>query len=52
MAFFQAVLTPCVYLEFFMVDDKDIPISYIFYVIAVIAIVGFLIIGGLFLWLR
>jgi len=35
-----------------MVDDKDIPFSYILYVIGVIAIVGFLLVGGLFLWVR
>lgn len=35
-----------------MVDDKDIPFSYILYIFAVIAIVGFLLIGGVFLWIR
>ena len=40
------------WLGIFMVDDKDIPISYIFYVLAVIAVMAFLICGGLFLCLR
>ena len=35
-----------------MVDDKDLPTSYIAYTIAVIAVVTFLIIGGFYLWLR
>ena len=35
-----------------MVDDKDLPTSYIAYIIAVIAVMGLLIIGGFFLWLR
>ena len=35
-----------------MVDDKDIPFSYILYVIGVIAIIGFLLVGGFFLWVR
>jgi hypothetical protein len=35
-----------------MVDDKDIPFSYILYVIGVIVIVGFLVVGGFFLWMR
>ncbi len=35
-----------------MVDDQDIPISYIFYVIAVIVVMGFLLIGGFYLWIR
>jgi hypothetical protein len=35
-----------------MADDKDIPFSYILYVIAVIAIIGFLLAGGFFLWVR
>ena len=40
-------------LEFLMaVDDEDIPISYLFYIIAVIVVMGFLLVGGLFLWLR
>jgi len=34
------------------VDDEDIPISYLFYIIAVIVVMGFLLVGGLFLWLR
>ena len=33
-------------------DDKDIPFSYILYVIGVIALIGFLLIGGFFLWVR
>ncbi len=37
---------------FCMVDDKDIATSYIFYFIAVIAIIGFLLLGGFLLWLR
>jgi hypothetical protein len=35
-----------------MVDDQDIPFSYILYVIGVIVIVGFLVVGGFFLWVR
>ena len=35
-----------------MVDDKDIPNSYILYFIAVIAIVGLLLLGGVLFWLR
>jgi hypothetical protein len=35
-----------------MIDDQDIPLSYIFYVIAVIAIMGSLMIGGFLLWAR
>jgi hypothetical protein len=35
-----------------MVDDQDIPFSYILYVIGVIVIVGFLAVGGFFLWVR
>ena len=33
-------------------DDKDIPFSYILYVIGVIALIGFLLVGGFFLWVR
>jgi hypothetical protein len=35
-----------------MVDDKDVPFSYILYVVAVISIIGFLLVGGFFLWVR
>jgi hypothetical protein len=35
-----------------MVDDKDIPVSYILYVVAVVAIIGSLLVGGFFLWMR
>jgi len=35
-----------------MVDDKDIPFSYILYVVGFIAMVGFLLVGGFFLWVR
>ncbi len=35
-----------------MVDDKDIPFSYILYVIGVIVIVGILVVGGFLLWMR
>lgn len=35
-----------------MVDDSDIPFSYILYVIGVVAIVGILLVGGFFLWVR
>ncbi len=35
-----------------MVDDKDLPASYIAYIVAVIAVTAFLIIGGFYLWLR
>ena len=33
-------------------DDEDFPLSYLFYILAVIAVMGFLIIGGFFLWFR
>jgi hypothetical protein len=35
-----------------MEDQKDIPFSYILYVIAVIAIIGILLVGGFVLWVR
>ena len=35
-----------------MVDDQDIPLSYILYVIGVVAIIGVLLVGGFFLWMR
>jgi hypothetical protein len=35
-----------------MVDDQDIPFSYILYVIGVITIIGVLLVGGFFLWVR
>jgi len=35
-----------------VVDDQDIPFSYILYVIGVITIIGILLIGGFFLWVR
>lgn len=33
-------------------DDDDFPISYLFYIVAVIAVMASLIIGGFFLWFR
>ena len=33
-------------------DNEDFPISYLVYVVAVIAAMGFLFVGGFFLWLR
>jgi hypothetical protein len=33
-------------------DDEDFPLSYLVYIIAVIAVIGLLIAGGFFLWLR
>jgi len=33
-------------------DDEDFPLSYLFYILAVIAVMGVLIIGGFFLWFR
>jgi hypothetical protein len=40
-------------LEFLMaVQDEDFPISYLLYIIAVLVVMGFLIVGGIFLWLR
>lgn len=33
-------------------DDEDFPLSYLVYIIAVIAVIGLLIAGGCFLWLR
>jgi hypothetical protein len=38
--------------ELSAVDNRDIPISYALYVIAVIVIMGSLLIGGVFLWMR
>lgn len=35
-----------------VVDDQDIPFSYILYVIGVIAIIGVLLVGGFILWIR
>jgi hypothetical protein len=35
-----------------MVDDEDLPASYLFYIIAVILVMALLMIGGFFLWLR
>lgn len=49
---FQTVKSHCIGLELSVVDDKDIPASYILYVIGVIAIIGFLLVGGFFLWVR
>ncbi len=34
------------------VDDEDIPISHLLYLIAVIVVMAILLVGGLFLWLR
>jgi hypothetical protein len=40
-------------LEFLMaVDDDDFPISYLFYIIAAIAVMAILIVGAFFLWFR
>jgi hypothetical protein len=38
--------------EFFMSDDEDIPVSYLLYIIAVIVVMGFLLVGGFFPWFR
>ena len=35
-----------------MVDDEDLPASYLFYIIGVILVMAALMIGGFFLWLR
>ena len=35
-----------------MVDDGDIPVSYLFYTVAVVALLGLLLIGGFFLCAR
>jgi hypothetical protein len=35
-----------------VVEEQDIPFSYILYVIGVLAIIGFLLVGGFFLWVR
>jgi len=44
---------PYVFLEFLMAaNDEDFPVSYVFYMIGVILVMAFLIIGGSFLWLR
>lgn len=39
-------------LEFLMVDDEDLPVSTLLYIIAVIAVMGLLIVGGFLLWVR
>ena len=31
-------------------DDEDFPVSYLFYMLAVIAVIGFLVVGGFFLF--
>jgi hypothetical protein len=38
--------------DVWMLDNKDISNSYILYFIAVIAIAGFLLLGGLLLWIH
>lgn len=51
MSFLQAIYYRC--LEFLMaVEDDDFPVSYLFYIIAVIAVTAFLIGGVFFLWFR
>lgn len=53
LTLFQAVRQDCMALEFLMAaDDDDFPLSYLFYIIGVIAVMAFLIIGGFFLWVR
>lgn len=39
-------------LEFLMVADEDLPVSTLFYTIAVIVVMEIVIIGGSFLWFR
>jgi hypothetical protein len=34
------------------VEDDDIPISFLLYAITIIAMMGILIVGGFFLWVR
>jgi hypothetical protein len=46
------ILSHCNGSESSVVDDQDIPLSYILYVIGVIAIIGFLLVGGFFLWVH
>jgi|GEM_PF-2884416 len=51
MSLLQAFYHRC--LESLMAaDDDDFPISYLFYIVAVIAVMASLIIGGFFLWFR
>jgi len=51
MSLLQAFYHRC--LEFLMAaDDDDFPISYLFYIVAVIAVMASLIIGGFVLWFR
>jgi len=48
-----SIRIPYVFLEFLMAaNDEDFPVSYVFYIIGVILVMVFLIIGGFFLWLR
>lgn len=49
---FQAARAHLAGSELRVVDDQDIPFSYILYVIGVITIIGFLLVGGFFLWIR
>jgi hypothetical protein len=49
---FSAVKSRCIGSELPVVDDQDIPFSYILYVIGVITIIGVLLVGGFFLWIR
>jgi hypothetical protein len=42
----------CIGSELSVVDDQDIPFSYILYVVCVITIIGVLLVGGFFLWIR
>jgi uncharacterized protein (DUF983 family) len=51
-AAFLAVKSHCIGSELSVVNDKDIPISYILYVIGVLAIIGFLLVGGFVLFVR
>ena len=51
MSLLQAFHHRC--LELLMaVDDDDFPISYLFYIVAVIIAMAFVIVGGFFFWFR
>jgi hypothetical protein len=49
---FREVRLHCTGLEPRVVDDQDIPFSYILYVIGVITIIAALLVGGFLLWIR
>jgi hypothetical protein len=52
MFYRQSVRAPVLGVFSMAVDDDDFPISYLFYILAAIAVMGFLAIGGFFLLFR